>query len=108
MHEHSKADRLMQQAIQMAEEKGLETLSEVVIGIGAMTGLSQEVLQEQLKHVAAHLELKNVQYQFHKILPEAVCRGCNKNIGTQHACPHCGGRNIKIIAGLDVEVMAVN
>jgi Zn finger protein HypA/HybF involved in hydrogenase expression len=106
MHEHGEADRLMRQALALAEEKGLTSITKMEIGVGALTGLSPQALDEQLKHVAEHLGIGDIHFEFTTILPEAVCRQCQKNIGQEHICPFCGG-SIKIIDGLDAVVVAV-
>jgi Zn finger protein HypA/HybF involved in hydrogenase expression len=107
MHEHGEADRLMRQALTLAEEQGLSGITKMEIGVGALTGLSQQALKEQLKHVAEHLGIGDLNFAFKTVLPEAVCQQCGKNIGQEYICPFCGGKNIKITNGLDAVVVAV-
>lgn len=107
MHEHGEADRLMRQALALAEEKGLAGIMKMEIGVGALTGLSPQALKEQLKHVADHLGIGGIYFVFTTILPEAVCQQCGKNIGQEYICPFCGGKSIKITNGLDAVVVDV-
>lgn len=99
MHEHGEADRLMSRALALAEEQGLSGISKMEIGVGALTGLSQQALDEQLKHVAEHLGIGDIHFEFTTILPEAACQQCLKNIGQEYICPFCGGKSIKITNG---------
>lgn len=107
MHEHGEADRLMRQALTIAQERGLSTIRKVVIGIGDLTGLFQEPLEEQLMHVAGHHGLTGIEFEFFKIKPEAFCRECRKIIGQEPRCPFCGGGNIEITSGLDNTIKEV-
>ena len=108
MHEHGEADRLMEQAVKMARAKGLSSITRVKIGYGVLKGLSKSALKEQLNHVAEHLAMTGIRFSFTTIKPEAVCLQCGKKMGQEYICPHCGGKNLKIIAGLDVFVKDVS
>jgi Zn finger protein HypA/HybF involved in hydrogenase expression len=108
MHEHGEADRLMRQILMMAQTKGLSKITKVIIGIGDMTGLFQEPLQEQLEHVAGHHGLTGIQFHFTRIMPEAFCLKCNQSIGQEAKCPFCGGGNIQITAGLNTVIQKVS
>jgi Zn finger protein HypA/HybF (possibly regulating hydrogenase expression) len=92
----------------IAKTKGLPKITKVVIGIGDLTGLFQEPLQEQLEHVAAHHGLTGIEFAFFRIMPEAYCRACHKAIGQEPKCPFCGGGNIEITASLDTVIQEVS
>ena len=108
MHEHGEADRLMQRILNMAAAKGLKKLTKVAIGIGDMTGLFEEPLQEQLEHVAAHHGITGLEFVFSRIKPAAFCRDCHKSIGQDARCPFCGSGNIQITAGLETVIQEVS
>ncbi|HBF37374.1 MAG TPA: hypothetical protein DDW50_08650 [Firmicutes bacterium] len=108
MHEHGEADRLMRQILTLVEAKGLLKITKVAIGIGDLTGLFQEPLQEQLEHVAAHYGINGIQFTFTRIKPEAFCRQCRKPIGQEAKCPFCGSGNIEITAGLSTVIQEVS
>ncbi|MCL6591314.1 MAG: hypothetical protein K6U80_15335 [Firmicutes bacterium] len=68
----------MRRALVIAEERGLPTITEVIIGIDDFTGMFQEPLKEQLLHVAGHHGSNGIELDFYKIMPEAFCRNSKK------------------------------
>lgn len=108
MREHGEADKLMRSALRLVEEQGITKISRIDIGIGALTGLYPKILEEQLQHVAKHLDLPDIQYVFSTVLPEATCCQCGKNIGQEYLCPYCGSRSIQMEKGMETFVMGVS
>lgn len=108
MHEHGEADKLMRSALRLAEEQGKAKISKIDIGIGVLTGLYPNILEEQLQHVAKHFELPDIQFVFMTVLPEATCSQCGKNIGQEYVCPYCGSKSIQLEKGMEAFVMGVS
>lgn len=107
MHEHGIADHLMDHALELAKDQGVAKIDRIVIGVGALSGLDPEALKEALTHVAGHFGLKDVTFLFEKVLPEATCKSCGKNIGQEYICPFCAGKSIEVVSGLDAVILAV-
>ena len=108
MHEHGIADKLLREARAQGLSRGLGKISKIVIGVGALSGLTQEALAEPLHHAAAETDLGGVEIVFEKVPPAAVCRKCRKGIGGESACPFCGSQEIEVTEGTEAVVKEVN
>lgn len=107
MHEHGIADRLLGEARARAEQRGFSKLTQIVIGVGALSGLSRDTLAEPLHHAAEEAGLTGVQFVFEEIPPAAVCTKCGKDTAREAVCPRCGSEEIEVTGGTDVTVIGL-
>lgn len=107
MHEHGIADRLIREALIMAERQGLPRLGRITISLGALSGLSEESLAEPLRHALAEASLGGVEVVWQNVPPAASCKACGRDIGQAYTCPHCGSGRIEVTGGIEVSVTAV-
>lgn len=107
MHEHGIADKLLKTAQIMADEQGLKKITRISIGLGALSGLSEESLIDPLEHAAEEMGLGGVSFVIAEIPPLARCRQCGMEIGENYTCPYCGSTDVEVMVGTEAAIMEI-
>lgn len=130
MHEFALADAVVKTALQVAREEGLERLTRIVVGVGELQQISDDLFAYSLTEVlpARDPELAGVDFEVVQEAARFRCRACGTEFGRPdpasedeaeamhllpemvHAfvrCPGCGSPDFEVVAGRGVVLRSV-
>jgi hydrogenase nickel incorporation protein HypA/HybF len=110
MHELTIAQSIIEIAEQYSAESGIESIEEIDIEIGELSGVVKEALEFALETSVKGTVLEMAKYNFINIHGKAVCNDCNKNFEMHSLldlCPVCGGINRKITDGKQLRIKSL-
>ena len=128
MHEWALAEGVVTTAVRVAEEQGLEEITEVTVSIGELQQIEHDVFRfalEQLRHPI----MKNAEFVLESIGAKLKCRVCGEEWGfipdtmdeevseaihflpeVAHAylsCPSCGSPDFRVLEGRGVILSSI-
>ncbi len=87
-----------------------ERIKAVQIAIGEISGLDQNVIQQDWDELSRGTPLEHTQIHFRSITAEAQCMACFKKYhpdsGNIH-CPNCGSFGAKILSGEEFHLESI-
>jgi hydrogenase nickel incorporation protein HypA/HybF len=105
MHEYSIAAALIGQAVELAEQNGLERIDMVEIEVGALQLVVPEALEAAFAAAGEGTPAAGAVLRQNETPARAECRACAKEYAVDienYLCPHCGRAEAEIVAGRDI------
>jgi hydrogenase nickel incorporation protein HypA/HybF len=128
MHEWALAEGVVSTAAKIAEEKGLEEVTEVTVRIGELQQIEHEVFRFALEQLRTPV-MKNAKFVLETIPGKLRCRACNEEwlfspeaLGDEVSeaihfvpeiahvyvkCPSCGSPDFEIVEGRGVILASI-
>ncbi len=110
MHEMSIVLSIIDIAEKEASKANAETIAEIELDIGTLSGIEIEALKFAFKSMKAKSILKNANLQINTIQAEAICEKCSKEFNANDVftlCPGCNSYETKIIKGKEMRVKSL-
>jgi hydrogenase nickel incorporation protein HypA/HybF len=111
MHELSITESLLEIALRHAETAGAKRISDLYLVIGQLSSIVDDSVQFYWDIVADGTLAEGANLHFQRIPTEILCLDCDQQYNpadSQMACPNCDGINIKILAGEEFFLEAIN
>ncbi len=111
MHEFSIALNIVEIATETAKASQAETVHEVEVDVGDMSGVIYEALEFALQSAVKGTMLENSRFKLNRIKARAVCLDCRHDfepVDFLLTCMHCGSFNIQIVSGKEMKVKSIN
>ena len=110
MHELSIAQNIIEIVIDYANKKHATQVSEVVLDIGAVSGVIPETLEFawDISVKNTIIEMQGLKINFFNA--KALCNNCKKEFDMEDIytiCPHCGSLQFDIIQGKELKVKSI-
>ena len=126
MHEWALADGILKTAIEFAEQHKAKSIKKVVIVLGELQDVEQEIVEFALKEMKRNTLAENAEFLFREEEAIFKCRNCGyvwklkeveKTLNSEiredihfvpevvHAfldCPRCGSRDFEVVKGRGV------
>lgn len=110
MHELSIATEIISIAQKEMIEHRLNTLEEIGVVLGALSGVDPEALAFSFEAATKDTLLEKTCLHIEQVEVEARCRTCNREAEVERfvfICPHCGSRDLDITRGQELEIAYV-
>jgi hydrogenase nickel incorporation protein HypA/HybF len=110
MHELSIAMSIVDIAFRQAEAASAETVSQIELDIGTLSGIEFESLEFALNVAVKDSMFEDTRFKINRIEPLCVCRACEhlyspgKDFG---ACPACGKQDAEFIKGKELQIKSL-
>lgn len=111
MHEFSIALNIVEIATETARVNNAETVNEVEVDVGDMSGVIYEALEFALRSAIKGTILENSHFRLNRIKASAVCIDCRHDFEPEDylsVCSNCGSSNIEILRGREMKVKSIN
>lgn len=133
MHEWALAEAVVAKAVEVARERGIATIGEIVIGLGELQSVDQGAFEFGLSAAQAQApELAGTRFTFETDLARCECRRCGHSwalrdslaalpederenihllpevVGLYVDCPACSSPDFAVTGGRGVSLVAVN
>jgi hydrogenase nickel incorporation protein HypA/HybF len=94
-----------------AQTAGAHRVSDIYLVIGELSSIIDESVQFYWPIVSEGSIAEGARLHFRRIPTEMVCRDCETRYspaqGEDLRCPHCGGANVRVEAGTEFYVEAI-
>ena len=110
MHELSIAISIVDLAIDQANRASAESVSEVELDIGTLSGIEYEALEFSLGVAAKDTMLENTRFRINRVEPIAECPDCSHVYtpeGMFSHCPHCEKAGVRLIRGTELQIKSL-
>jgi len=131
MHEWALADGILKTAIEFAEQHKAKSIKKVVIVLGELQDVEQEIVEFALKEMKRNTLAENAEFLFREEEAIFKCRNCGyvwklkeveKTLNSEiredihfvpevvHAfldCPRCGSRDFEVVKGRGVYISEI-
>lgn len=111
MHEIGMLYQAAETVTKFAEENGIDTVREITIEIGEISGVLPDIFTEYFGYVMGQYpRLADARLKMHKVTGEGLCTDCNclynimKNDGI---CPRCHSTSKKILGGTQINIESI-
>jgi hydrogenase nickel incorporation protein HypA/HybF len=111
MHELSVTESILEIALRHANGTGATRINHIYLVIGQLSSIVDDSIQFYWDMIAKDTIAESAQLHFRRILTEFLCLECNRQYhpdGQGFSCPECGGERIKIIAGNEFYLEAID
>ena len=111
MHELSITESLLEIALRHADTAGAKRISDLYLVIGQLSSIVDESVQFYWDIIAAETLAEGAKLHFQRIPTKILCLDCERQYhptDKQVACPNCDSINIKILAGEEFFLEAIN
>ncbi len=102
MHELSIAQALIEKIIALAREQGAESVSEVHVEVGALSGVNPEALEMAFPVAAEETAAKDAKLVIQKVSAAGKCASCGNQYDFEPlapVCSRCGSAELEIKEG---------
>jgi len=110
MHELAITQSMLDLVLTQAGKAGAKEVGRINLVIGEMTGVVKECIQFYFDFLSQGTLAEGAALSFTAVATKARCRVCDKLFELKEfdwACPHCGGREIEIVAGKELFVESI-
>lgn len=110
MHELSIVMSILDIAEEKAKDLHAQTISEIEMDIGELSGVDYEALDFAMAHAPKNEMLRNVKFSINKIPAKARCNICKHEFVLNDlytACPSCNNYDNDIIQGKELRVKTI-
>ena len=110
MHELAITKSMLDLVLEQAEKAGAREIGKINLVIGEMTGVVEDCVKFYFDFLSKGTIAEGTAISFKKIPTIAQCRGCDKTFELKEfdwICPHCGDKNMKIVAGKELYVESI-
>jgi hydrogenase nickel incorporation protein HypA/HybF len=111
MHELPVTESILSIATRHAQDAGAPRITDVYLVIGQLSSIVDDSVQFYWDILSKDTLAEGAQLHFRRIPTEMVCQNCNHRYGPEGddlACPRCGGVNIKVVAGEEFFLEAID
>ncbi len=111
MHELSLANEVIDLASREAGKNGLNSLTEIVIEIGDLSGVEADIFQSALEMIVKDTILENAELHLIRTSGKGKCNVCNKDFEMKNrldVCPDCGCFPSEISGGQEFRVLSIS
>lgn len=102
MHETSLVQALFRQVETLAAAHPGRRVTAVRVHVGPLSGVEPLLLNEAYDRLAPHTVAADAQLLLELVPMTAMCNDCRREFTTDEpkfVCPHCGGRDVRVLAG---------
>lgn len=111
MHELAVTESILELALRHARTVGAVRITDLYLVIGQMSTIIDDSVQFYWDFVSQGTIAQGSQLHFHRIPAEMKCLVCEKpytTISEDLTCPVCGGTNVKLVAGAEFYLEAID
>ena len=111
MHELPVTESILEIALKHAQKAGATRITALHLVIGQMASIVDDSVQFYWDFVSKDTLAEGAQLTFRRIPTEFQCQDCQKRYapdGAVLACPQCGSTRIKIVAGEEFFLEAID
>ncbi|HJX71618.1 MAG TPA: hydrogenase maturation nickel metallochaperone HypA [Bacteroidales bacterium] len=111
MHEFSIALNIVEIAIETARANDAETVNEVEVDVGDISGVVYEALEFALQSAIKGTILENSHFRLNRIRARVICNECRHDFEPTDflpVCTKCGSSDIRIVRGKELKVKSIN
>lgn len=110
MHELPVTESILRIALKHAEAAGAKQVTEIYLVIGDLASIIDDSVRFYWDIVSKDTAAEGADLTFRRIKAELVCLECDQRFhpdGKIYNCPTCEGHRVKVIAGDDFSVEAI-
>ncbi len=110
MHELSVTENLLELALKHAEPTQANRITDLYLVIGQLSSIVDDSVQFYWDFVSKDTLAEGARLHFKRIPTELLCLDCNKSYlpgEEQLSCPYCDGIRVKILAGNEFRLEAI-
>ena len=110
MHELSIAISIVDSVINQAKIASADSVSEVELDIGILSGIEYESLEFALGVAAKETILEKTLFRINRVEPVAECPACQHLYtpdGMFSHCPECNKQGIRLIRGTELQIKSL-
>lgn len=110
MHELALLQELCQLAEAAASEQGASRIHRLELRVGELGGVNPDALRQAFAVVAATAPWQSTELQLEVVPTRCFCPHCEEAfapVDVIHACPRCGQLSHQVIAGRELELVAL-
>ncbi len=111
MHERAVTESLLEIAMRHANNAGAKRITDLYLVVGQLSSIVDDSVQFYWDLVAEGTLAKGAQLHFKRIPIELSCLECSHGYTPERedfACPECGSSHIKVLAGDEFYLEAIN
>lgn len=110
MHELALMEELRQLATSEAQRQGASQILLLHLRIGSLCGVDPEALRLAFDVVMAHGSTAQARLELEVVPTRCFCANCQQPfspLDVIHACPHCGALSRQVLAGHELDLIAM-
>ena len=111
MHELPITESILEIALRHAHSAGARRINNIYLVIGQLSTVVDESVQFYWGLVAEGTIAESARLQFRRIRAELECQQCDQRYNPTEddlGCPSCGGQNVRVVAGEEFFVEAID
>jgi hydrogenase nickel incorporation protein HypA/HybF len=111
MHELPVTESILKIALRHAEEAGAPRITDLYLVIGQLSSIVDDSVQFYWDIMSKDTLAEGARLHFRRVPTEMVCLNCSQRYepSTEDlACPSCGGVSIKVVAGEEFYLEAID
>ncbi len=111
MHELPVTENILKIALRHAEEAGATRITELHIVIGQLASIVDDSVQFYWDIISKDSLAEGARLDFRRVPAEMLCLDCNRRYAPtkeELACPNCGSIVVKIVAGEEFYLEAID
>lgn len=111
MHELSVTQSILKIALDHAEKANARQITDLHIVMGELSTMVDDSIQFYWDMIAGDTIAEGAALHFRRVPAEVQCRSCSERFhpnGGEFSCPKCGSLRVKIIAGEEFFVEAID
>lgn len=111
MHELSVTEAILDITLRHAAEAGASSVTDIFLVIGQLSSIIDDSVQFYWDMVSEDTLAEGAKLHFKRVPIQILCMECQQQSSPQPgelACPNCGSANIKIVAGEEFFLEAIN
>jgi len=111
MHELSLANEVIDLASREAKKNHIDSVSEIVIEIGDLSGVEADIFQSALEMIVKDTILENAALHLIRTSGQGKCNACNKDFEMKNrldVCPVCSCFPSEISGGQEFRVLSIS
>jgi len=111
MHELSVTQSMLEIALRHAQSAGARRVTDLHLVIGDLSSIVDESVQLYWDIVSQGTPAEGAKLHFQRVPLELICLDCEHRYrpkGQDLACPACGGAQVKVVAGEEFHLEAID
>lgn len=111
MHELSLANEIIDLASREAKKNNIDSVSEIVIEIGDLSGVEADIFQSALEMIVKDSILEHAELKLIRTSGKGKCNACNKDFEMKDrldVCPVCSCFPSEISGGQEFRVLSIS
>jgi hydrogenase nickel incorporation protein HypA/HybF len=111
MHELAVTEDILKIATRHAQDAGAPRITDVHLVIGQLSSIIDDSVQFYWDILSKDTLAEGAQLHFRRVPTEMLCLSCDRRYAPQGgdlACPKCGGVDVKVVAGEEFYMEAID